>query len=378
MKDKIYQGLKQTFSAKYGVGDDIYLGVAESLASTGLVTDENLATVIQGQDATLKGHQANFDRWNSENSNYKKQIDELKKPNPKYVEPTQGESKQVTAEDIATLVANAIKPYSDKVSEFKTNLVAERRSAEIATIAKGCGIPESFISRLNIPSDANLNDYFKGVQQDFANIGYEGSKSPENSKVTIRTVMKYNIKPIPVNEEAARFETCYRMTGGFNLSDDKLVQGSYLPSLAPIVVDFTTRRVKAVKNVEVVEAFVSEGVSMKIKKNSLAYVGMHIGNGSQGATISAIDKANEKYDTLTITALAVDIAIGDVLFEATAVDGVTQENKANFLNYAVTKVEHGATVTAIGGILEIKKSKLQVPISIEDQESLSARFMFIL
>lgn len=189
--------------------------------------------------------------------------------------------------------------------------------------------------------------------------------------------IKYDLKPIPVNEEAARFETCYRMSGGFNLEDDKLVQGSYLPSLAPLCVDFATRKAKAVKNAQVVEAFATGGVSLKIKKNSLICVGMHIGNGAKGATISAIDKSNESYDTLTITALEANIAIGAVIFEASAVGGTTPKQKANFLNYAVTKVEPGATITAIGQIFEIQKSKLQTPISSEDVKSLGARFMFV-
>ncbi len=189
--------------------------------------------------------------------------------------------------------------------------------------------------------------------------------------------IKYDLKPIPVQLEAARFETCYRLSGGFNLDDDKLVQGTYLPSLAPINVDFATRKVKAVKNVAVAELFATGGTSLKVKKNSLVYVGMHIGNGTKGATISAIDKSNENYDTLTISALDLNLAIGVVLFEASAAGGTTPKYKANFLNYAVTKVEAGATVTAIGQIFEIQKSKLQTPISSEDEKSLGARFMFV-
>lgn len=189
--------------------------------------------------------------------------------------------------------------------------------------------------------------------------------------------MKYDLNPMPVNEEAARFETCYRLAGGFNLDDDKLVQGSTLPSLAPIYVDFATRKVKAVKNVEVVVAFTSGDTSLKVKKNSLAYAGMHVGNGTKGATISAIDKSHVDYDNLTISALEAALSVGSVLFESGAEGGTTQKNKANFLNYAATKVEAGATVTAIGQLYEINKSKLQVPISEKDVASLTSRFMFV-
>ena len=189
--------------------------------------------------------------------------------------------------------------------------------------------------------------------------------------------IKYDLKPIPTLAEAARFETCYRLSGGFNLDDDKLVQGTYLPSLAPIAVDFTTRKVKAVKNVVVVDVFATGGTFLKIKKGSLICVDMHIGNGYKGATISAINKSNAEYDMLTITALDANVAIGAVLFEASAAGGTAPKHKANFLNYAATKVEPGASVTAIGQIFEIQKSKLQTPISTKDEESLGARFMFV-
>ena len=185
MEEKIYQCLKQTFSAKYGVGDDVYVGMAKSLASTGLVTDENLATVIQGQETTLKVHQTNFDRWNTENSNYKKQIDELTGSKPKKTEPPKTDpdtQPALTAEEVAKIVAEAIKPYSDKITGFETTSATEKRNAEIATKAKEYGVSDTFLSRFNIPTDANLDEYFKGVQQDFANIGYEGVRSPESGK----------------------------------------------------------------------------------------------------------------------------------------------------------------------------------------------------
>lgn len=192
--------------------------------------------------------------------------------------------------------------------------------------------------------------------------------------------MVYNLTPQEVEKEAVRFDTVYRLSGGFNLEDDKLVENSILPSLAPIYVDFATRKAKAVKCVEVVEAYTTgdTALTIKIKKGSLAYAGMHIGNGSKGATVSSIEKSNASYDELTIgAAFGANIAKGVTLFEATAVGGTTQKYKANLLNYARTKVEAGATVTAIGQAFEIIESKLPLPISEKDKESLGHRFMFV-
>ena len=127
--------------------------------------------------------------------------------------------------------------------------------------------------------------------------------------------MKYNMTPQSMANEAARFDTCYRLSGGFNLDDSNLVSGSQLPSLAPICVDFATRTAKAVKNVEVYAAVGASDTTIKIKKGSFAYVGMHVGNGSKGATVSAIDKTNADYDELTTAAaFGAALAVGVVLF----------------------------------------------------------------
>ncbi|MEG2495649.1 MAG: head fiber protein, partial [Mucinivorans sp.] len=141
--------------------------------------------------------------------------------------------------------------------------------------------------------------------------------------------------------------------------------------------DFATRKAKAVKNVRVAEALIATDTTLKIAKGSLAYVGMFLGDGSKGATVSAIDKANANYDVLTISALGATASVGDVLFEASAAGGTTPRNKANFLNYARVKVEAGATVTAIGQAFEIKEPKLATPISEKDKASLGDRFMFV-
>lgn len=188
---------------------------------------------------------------------------------------------------------------------------------------------------------------------------------------------KYNLKPLQSENELCRFETAYRLSGGFNLDITNLERGAYVPSICPLKVDFTTRTAVAVKNVRVVEAVVSGATSIKIAKDSLAYVGMHIGNGTKGATVSAVNKSNADYDVLTTTAFDAAAAVGIVLFEASAAGGTTPKNVANYLLYAATKVEPGATVTAIGQLFEIKESKLPAPVSAKDKESLGDRFMFI-
>ena len=77
MKEKIYNQLKQEFS-KLGLSDELLQSVAASLDSTGLVTDENLATVVKGQENMLKSYQSNLDKLRTEGAGFKKELEELK------------------------------------------------------------------------------------------------------------------------------------------------------------------------------------------------------------------------------------------------------------------------------------------------------------
>lgn len=61
MKEKIFAKLKQAYSA-LGLGDEILMAHAESLASLGLVTDTNLDTVVNAQKGFLEGLQKSNDK----------------------------------------------------------------------------------------------------------------------------------------------------------------------------------------------------------------------------------------------------------------------------------------------------------------------------
>lgn len=185
---------------------------------------------------------------------------------------------------------------------------------------------------------------------------------------------KYDLTPGDVLKELCRFDTVYRLSGGFNFEDANIPEGTLLMPLTPLYVNLTTRKASAVKNVKVVEK-VTTSTKIKIAKGSLAYKGMHLGDGTNGATVSSISTTNADYDELTMSA-ALAAEAGTVLFEAAAADGTAPKATANFLNYAVTKVEPGATVTAIGQAYEVRESKLYVPISDKDKETLTSRFLF--
>lgn len=187
--------------------------------------------------------------------------------------------------------------------------------------------------------------------------------------------IKYDLKGQAVERELCNQKTIYRLAGGFNLKDEDVPNGTVIPHLAPLSIDFKTRVAKVSKNVLVYENI--SGTTLKIHKGSLVKQGMHLGTGSAGATINGINTSNENYDEITLSATIAGVKKGDILFEATAAGGQKAKNPANFLNYAYVKVEEGATVTAVGQAYEIKENDLYLPISGKDKETLGDRFMFV-
>ena len=191
--------------------------------------------------------------------------------------------------------------------------------------------------------------------------------------------MKYDLTAPALAKEAAQFDTCVRLSGGFNLEKTNIVTPS-IPSLAPLYLDYATRKAYPIVNVKVQAAYTDgdTALTIKIEKGSNAYAGMFIGSGTKGAEVESIDKTNTAYDELTIKAkFGANISKGAILFEASAVGGTTLKRKANALNYAYTKVEDGATLTGIASIYEIYTSKIPTLFSTKDKEELGARFLFI-
>ena len=191
----------------------------------------------------------------------------------------------------------------------------------------------------------------------------------------------YDLKPDYKPEEFYRVETGVRKSGPWKLDIANLVVGSFLPVFTPVQADSVKRTLIPVRNVKVVEAYTTgaDALSIKIAKESLAYVGMFIGSGKKGAKVVAIDKTNKGYDVLTIdAAFGENIAKDAVLFEATAVAGTVKKNTANFVLYDAKKVENDGAVlcTLLMQAYEVKERKLVLPIHELDKVGLTSRFQF--
>ena len=181
----------------------------------------------------------------------------------------------------------------------------------------------------------------------------------------------YNLTPEEIKEERYDVETGRRRRGPYKLDTANLPVGEYLPSFTPIAADLVQKTAKVAIRVEVAEKFTS-GAILKIKKKSLAYVGMHLGDGAKGATVNGINKQNANYDELTLSKdLGAAVEAGTVLYEATDVNGTTPKVVANSALYERAKVEDGIVlVTLLMRAYEIEPSKLVMPFSDVDKANM--------
>lgn len=182
---------------------------------------------------------------------------------------------------------------------------------------------------------------------------------------------KYNLPPKEEQEERYDVSTGLRRRGNYVLDVAGLAVGSYVPSFTPIAADLKAKTAKIVVNVLVKENVGATDTKVKIAKGSFVVVGTILGNGTKGATITAIDKSKAEYDELTLSAAMGALKSGDVLFEAKAADGTTPKNVANSALYETHKVADGINCVALlQRAFEIEPEKLVTPFSAKDKANL--------
>ena len=182
---------------------------------------------------------------------------------------------------------------------------------------------------------------------------------------------KYNLPPKEEQEERYDVSTGLRRRGNYILDVTGLSVGSYVPSFTPIAADLKAKTAKIVVNVLVKENVGATDTKVKIAKGSYVVMGTILGNGTKGATITAIDKSKAEYDELTIDAAMGALKTGDVLFEAKAADGKEPKNVANSALYETHKVADGINCVALlQRAFEIEPEKLVTPFSAKDKANL--------
>ncbi len=176
MKDKIFNLLKQTYSS-FGLSDDILQGQAEALANTGLVTDDNLQAVIDGQKPFLSSLQSGID---------KRVTDAVNKAKAEKKEDAAAGGEQTKTEpDLQKLIEEAIaaklSPIQEELNAYKAKEQQGARANMIASKAKELGIPEwrakeGFAITPEM-DEAAITSYLASVKQNIVTAGLESSNT---------------------------------------------------------------------------------------------------------------------------------------------------------------------------------------------------------
>lgn len=148
MKAKIFAKLKQEYSY-LGLGDEVLMSRAESLAALGLVTDENLDAVVAVQRGDLEAFQSRAD---------KRVTDALEKERKKFEEENKKKAEEkLKAEEEAKKAAEEAKRAKEaeeakrlaEDEEAKKQAEAEaKRQAELEKLKKD-GLSDSVLAYLN-------------------------------------------------------------------------------------------------------------------------------------------------------------------------------------------------------------------------------------
>lgn len=181
MKEKILVALKTKYKT-FGFSEKAFDGVADYLSKT--VTEESqIETAIDGVEGLFKGFQGDVDFVRNEKSGLQKQLDELKKkienPNP---QPKPKEEKKDDVPSWAQALIDSNKTLSEKLAGYEQERVQAQRNAQVSAKAKEYGIPDFMLKDRNIPTDANLDAYFKDVKQEMTNAGFQGVQVPQTAE----------------------------------------------------------------------------------------------------------------------------------------------------------------------------------------------------
>lgn len=139
MKEKIFQALKQAYS-HLGLGDAVFSDQADSLASTNLVTDENLAAVVAAQKGFLEALQRANDKRVQDalekarkeaEEKAAKEAEELKKKQEEEARKAAEEAARKKAEEEEAARRKALEDNKD-VPESIKKLIQEQQAAILA------------------------------------------------------------------------------------------------------------------------------------------------------------------------------------------------------------------------------------------------------
>ena len=205
IQELILAGLQQKFT---GVDTAVLARIASKKAE-GVTDETKVNSIIEGISFSDVLNSYGDFRANtavtSAVSNYEKKHG-LKDGKPIEIEKPVEKPVEKPTDDMATIIANAVsaavKPLSDKLTQFETEKAQVTRQEQVLAKAKEYGIPETFAKRYAIPEDADLDTYFKDAKQELANVGFSGVTPPESAETKIEKEAESIAKMI--NEETKK------------------------------------------------------------------------------------------------------------------------------------------------------------------------------
>ena len=158
MKQKILDGLKQKYS-NLGLSNEILEGQAEMLSV--FATDDNLATIIEGQEKALKAIQSTNDKERGRLANLQKELDALKGKESQTKEEETTESPKDNKSDLLTQISELMdaklndkfKGYDEKLGAFKQQTIEEKRKTDFQSTLKG--LDSDFVDLFNAKFEMN-------------------------------------------------------------------------------------------------------------------------------------------------------------------------------------------------------------------------------
>lgn len=186
MRKEILNQLKTRFF-KYGLSDSVLEKIAAWLEPS-IKEEKDIETAIGGVEPVLALLQSGDDAHKQEKLSLEKTIEELKKQLPKQETKPQEEPKgALTKEDIAALIADAIKPLSTQLEQRAAEDKAAQRRADILAKAKEYQIPDAVAGLLAVPEDADLDAFMKEKKQVLADNGFAFVEPPKSAEQVVKT-----------------------------------------------------------------------------------------------------------------------------------------------------------------------------------------------
>lgn len=188
MRKEILNQLKTRFY-KYGLSDSVLEKIAAWLEPS-VKEEKDIETAVSGVEPVLSLFQSGEDAHKQEKLSLEARIKELEKQVPKKQnegEDDDDDDKPLTKKDIASLIAEAIKPVKESLDNRAAEDKATKRRADILAKAKEYQIPDAIAEMLTVPEDADLDTFMKDKKQVLADNGFAFVEPPKSAEQVVKT-----------------------------------------------------------------------------------------------------------------------------------------------------------------------------------------------